>query len=500
MPRFRLAALLVVAFVSPPLAGRPTVDSAVCLAPYTLEAGGGGGLALAAADLDGDGAADLAVGAPAEDSQAGTLRAFEVGAGGFQFGGFETYGGGGGLGAALAAGDFDDDGAVELVAGWPRDGGGAVILLARDGATSLTAIGELRQGLSGIPGTDEAADRFGEALAVGDFDADGYADLAIGIPGEDWPILVFDDDQGAVMILYGGEQGLDGARYQIVGEHDLGGVREANDQFGQVLAAADFDGDGDDDLAIGAPEEDALAGAVYVVPGSGSGLLPASAALWSQASGGIFGAPAGGDRFGAALAAGDLDGDGFADLAIGVPDEPVSDQAGAGIVHLLFGDAGGLSAARADVLFAPGGAVAFDAFGSTLLAARLDGDGRADLVVRSAFSYELAGEASDSGALFLYFGRAGASPAASGLAPWRTTSIGCLGGFEQADGFGASLAAGDFDGDGIVDLALAAAGWSNDASEADRGAVAVLFGALFADGFEGNGATRWSSAFGLVSP
>src|SRR5690606_8314692 len=102
----------------------------------------------------------------------------------------------------------------------------------------------------GIDGIAEPGDGFGRSLTTGDFDDDGYADLAIGVPS--------DNGEGAVNIIYGSADGLDAAGDQRWTQDSAGvlGIAERFDSFGSSLAAGDLDGDGRDDLAIGVPGED----------------------------------------------------------------------------------------------------------------------------------------------------------------------------------------------------------------------------------------------------
>ena len=135
----------------------------------------------------------------------------------------------------------------------------------------------------------------------------------------------------------------------------------------------DFNNDGYDDLTIGAPGDDVVrngvryagAGVVNVIYGSAQGLVPAGgngaphSQVWSQDSPGVVDKAEAGDHFGWALAKGDFDGDGYADLAIGVPgedlpgnhqgDPPIRDLGGA---NILFGSANGLVARPAQGLLA----------------------------------------------------------------------------------------------------------------------------------------------------
>ncbi len=118
--------------------------------------------------------------------------------------------------------------------------------------------------------------------------------------------------------------------------------------MGTALASWDFDADGHADVAVGIPDKrlgDAFgAGAVLVLYGSPSGLT-ARDQWWTQDSPGVKGASESWDSFGSALAAGDLDGDGYADLAVGAPREAVGSAEQAGAVHVLYGAPTGLTAA-----------------------------------------------------------------------------------------------------------------------------------------------------------
>ncbi len=111
---------------------------------------------------------------------------------------------------------------------------------------------------------------------------------------------------------------------------------------------ADFNGDGRDDLAVGAPNEDIgsieSAGGVNVLYGGAGGLSATGNQFWRQNSPGVLGASEAFESFGYALAAGDFNGDGSDDLAVGVPIEGVGGVGNAGAVNVLYGGAGGLSA------------------------------------------------------------------------------------------------------------------------------------------------------------
>lgn len=195
-------------------------------------------------------------------------------------------------------------------------------------------------------GTDNPGDLFGQSLAVGDFNGDGFDDLAIGAPAEDVS-PAFSIDVGAVTILFGSITGLTSANSQLCHQDitSVKGVMESGNQFGKTLEAGDFNGDGIDDLAIGVPyENDGIkedAGAVHVLFGTLSSLSASSPDdhLFLQSDSEIPGASEAFDLFGASLASGDLNGDTFDELIIGSPGENTN----AGGIRILFGEAGGFT-------------------------------------------------------------------------------------------------------------------------------------------------------------
>jgi FG-GAP repeat len=167
-----------------------------------------------------------------------------------------------------------------------------------------------------------------------DFDHDGFADLAVGVPGEN-------DIAGAVNVLYGAGPGLNGTGSQVF--FQVGGMAEFRDRFGSAQAAGDFNGDGFADLAAGASGENVGsiedAGAVSVLYGSAGGLTTSGGRLFTQ----LGSAPETQDWFGWALAAADFNHDGFADLAVGAPYEAVGSVFAAGAVSVLYGSPAGLT-------------------------------------------------------------------------------------------------------------------------------------------------------------
>ena len=223
----------------------------------------------------------------------------------------------------------------------------AVLLLtAGQAMAQLTSAGNQlwHQDSDGIEGQAELGDEFGSALAAGDFNNDGFEDLAIGVGDED---VGEEANAGAVNVVYGGPDGLAARGNQIWHQDSEGIAGEAEnlDLFGRAVAAGDFNNDGFDDLAIGVTGEDlggvilgdSGAGAVNVIYGFRGGLFAPGNQIWHQDSDGIAGQAEAGDNFGQALAAGDFNDDDLEDLAIGVPFEDLEEIRDAGAVNVLYG-------------------------------------------------------------------------------------------------------------------------------------------------------------------
>jgi hypothetical protein len=392
--------------------------------------------------------------------------------------------------------DFNSDGADDLAVGVPLDnvgtvvGAGAVNVLYGSSPGGLTGTGSqlFSQNTPGVPGNAEVDDGFGFALATGDFNGDTFADLAVGAPSEGVGTA---GAAGAVNVLYGSATGLTGSGSQLFTQ--VGGAAEAGDEFGAVLASGDFNSDTFADLAAGAPREGLRSnnqhGAFSVLPGSANGLTGSGGQLFTQDTPGVPGNAEVGDEFGSALAAGDFNGDTFADVAAGTPFEEVGGAVDAGAVNVLYGSATGLSGTGSQLFTQVGGAVEpGDQFGFALEAGDFNSDTRADLAAGAPF--ENVGTTPDAGAVSVLPGSANGLTVVGGQL---FTQVG--GAVEPVDGFGFALATGDFNSDTFADLA-AGAPFEHVGSTPDAGAVSVLPGS--ANGLTGSGGQLFTQVGGAV--
>ena len=387
------------------------------------------------------------------------------------------------------------------------------------------------------PNVMPAAPQSTEATNQPDFNGDGCADLAIGVPQE---TLDSGGNQGLVQIMYGSAQGVSaeynqvwhrGGGYDHNGNYlgDIQGEFRANEHFGETLATGDFNNDGFTDLAIGI--KNALsaaqpnAGTVQVIYGSERGLTAANNQVWTQGGGwvdpegdgqgtylgDIYGGPEDNDRFGSSLTVGNFNGDNYMDLAIGVYNEAIGSINGAGAVNVLYGSATGLTwinnqfLSQNEVRDENNGNGSYtyigdliasaeenDFFGHALAAGDFNGDTIDDLAI-GVYS-EGIGSLGNAGAIHIVRGAADGLTAYNNehwhqQAAYRDTNsdgtvditIGNPDGTEESgDWFGYSLAAGNFDGDAYDDLAVGVPNeslWIDGIEYINTGVTQVFYGA-----------------------
>lgn len=334
----------------------------------------------------------------------------------------------------------------------------------RGGVLSAEDVNALTRMYSEPLASDHTGDRFGAAIATGDFDNDGYDDVAVGIPGHDIGGVT---DAGMVLVYKGTNDRL--VYWRTLGQTLVGGQNEAGDQFGDTLAVGDFNGDGLDDLAVGAPREDVLSngvnvpnsGAVFLFLGSTDG--PVADRILTQID--VGATDESGDLFGIALAAGPIakltssSGKPIDQLAIGTMNERIiegSSNVRSGAVFIYHRLAAGAPIAAATRLVQPlAMRTATDELGSAIAVRDIDGEGHADLVIGA--TELIAG----GGAVYVYRGLT-PSPLASppSWTPMATfvAEVRPLGTPLVGDRFGEAVAIGQFDAAGMKEIAVGSPG------------------------------------------
>lgn len=397
------------------------------------------------------------------DLEAGKARPFYFGADN-----------GDGLGISVASGDLDGDGFDDLVFGAPfadgpfgspRAGAGEVVLVYGDATRrSDVRLSQPQIQVTFIYGAN-ADDFLGASVATGDLNGDGFDDLILAAPQGDGPFDT-DFDTGEVIVIYGKP-----SRHSnidlIAPPSDVDFIYgvDDGDTLGFGLAAGDINGDGFDDLILGAPNADAamnvklFGGDVAIVYGGPGPLGDIELASPTGNVAFILGADEQ-DNLGTAVAAGDIDGDGIDDLVLGSSGGagPGETRPYAGEVTIVYGATAHLQ--DIDLASPPPdvaviyGASEYDELGGAVATGDVDGDGFIDLVLGAPYADGPGGVRNEAGEVVLIPGH-----------PLRLSNLDLASppadaafyyGIGTDDHLGWSVATGDVDGDGFEELILGA--------------------------------------------
>jgi hypothetical protein len=388
------------------------------------------------ADLNADGRSDIMAGAPIYSTSTGRAYIF------YNDGSYPTAAASADIiitgeatnnyfGNTACIGDLNADGKEDLIVGaygYSSTLGRIYVYETRDDYAWQIQDQNGQTRVSGLVGQEmkimgeSGAGKFGYATAVGDLNADGRDDLAVGA----W---AYASNTGRVYVFYNDgslSANAFGADEQIMGE--------TASQFGRAMDIGDFDADGKSELVVGAPAYNTDVGRAYVFNGDGD--CPQSAVLADQ----IITGESGG--FGGHLAIGDVDGNGSGDLIVSA----TGYASNKGKIY-VFSGSGTLPTNALYASHVIVGEAGNDYYGNTLTVGDLNADGETDLVVGAN------GYFGNTGRVYIYYGD-GTLPTAANDA-----DIKILGNATN-DYFGTALTTGDFNADGETDLAVGAYGYT----------------------------------------
>ncbi|MCF2490952.1 FG-GAP-like repeat-containing protein [Dyadobacter sp. CY347] len=290
--------------------------------------------------------------------------------------------------------------------------------------------------------------------SAGDLNGDGYGDVAISA-------FYYDNGQtseGAIFIFHGSAAGLDVVPNQILESN------QENASMGSTSSAGDINGDGYGDLIVGIPLFGGNdAGAVFLYTGSPAGINSNIKTI-------IYGKQEDDAYFGNSVSCvGDVNGDGFSDIIIGSPGLLVSLPADQGAAFVYHGSPNGINKDAANIILTANACGNWCNYGNEVSGGGdINNDGYGDVIVGS--TYYSNGE-SNEGAVYIYYG------SAVGLNINLKTIVESN---RENSGMGSSIEVGDLNGDGYFDLALGAPEYSN--GQHSEGAVFIYYGSI--NGFD----------------